>query len=288
MERNKKIHTAIVILSVLLAISLLAIAGLIIYNQLKPRETATVTVSDNLITPDEEKTQSATQESADSKQADASDVKSNGTGSANGSTASVKNNNAVNNNYAQGFYGNPNIKTAAKMKLYNRQPEDNIPFEVQNMLPGDSETKYFGVQVSYCNALTVNFRATVRDGYEKLAEVMKIRIKLLSTGEIVYDGLMRDMPSCVTYKLYSEKETTEEFYYEITAYLDTSVGNEYQNKDLVADFNWSVEEVSNLVSPPRTGSMTHMAAWCALAVSSAFVIVILLIARKRKEDDENA
>lgn len=286
MERNKKIHTAIVILSVLLAISLLAIAGLIIYNRLKPRETTTVTVSDNLITPNESETQSATQESADNKKTDKSNGKENGK---NSSSASVKKNNAGNNNnYAQGFYGNPNIKTAAKMKLYNRQPEDNIPFEVENMLPGDSETKYFGVQVSYCNALTVNFRATVRDGYEKLAEVMKIRIKLLSTDEIVYDGLMRDMPSCVTYKLYSEKDTTEEFYYEITAYLDTSVGNEYQNKSLIADFNWSVEEVSNLVSPPRTGSMTHMAAWCDLAVSSAFVIVILLIARKRKEDDENA
>lgn len=286
MERNKKIHTAIVILSVLLAISLLAIAGLIIYNRLKPRETMTVTVSDNLITPNESETQSATQEPADNKKTDKSNGKENGK---NSSSASVKKNNAGNNNnYAQGFYGNPNIKTAAKMKLYNRQPEDNIPFEVENMLPGDSETKYFGVQVSYCNALTVNFRATVRDGYEKLAEVMKIRIKLLSTDEIVYDGLMRDMPSCVTYKLYSEKDTTEEFYYEITAYLDTSVGNEYQNKSLIADFNWSVEEVSNLVSPPRTGSMTHMAAWCALAVSSAFVIVILLIARKRKEDDENA
>lgn len=286
MERNKKIHTAIVILSVLLAISLLAIAGLIIYNRLKPRETMTVTVSDNLITPNESETQSATQEPADNKKTDKSNGKENGK---NSSSASVKKNNAGNNNnYAQGFYGNPNIKTAAKMKLYNRQPEDNIPFEVENMLPGDSETKYFGVQVSYCNALTVNFRATVRDGYEKLAEVMKIRIKLLSTDEIVYDGLMRDMPSCVTYKLYSEKDTTEEFYYEITAYLDTSVGNEYQNKSLIADFNWSVEEVSNLVSPPRTGSITHMAAWCALAVSSAFVIVILLIARKRKEDDENA
>lgn len=286
MERNKKIHTAIVILSVLLAISLLAIAGLMLYNHFKPRETATVTVSDNLITPDEEKTQPVSQETADNKKTDKSNGKENGK---NSSSASAKKNNAGNNNnYAQGFYGNPNIKTAAKMKLYNRQPKDNIPFEVQNMLPGDSETKYFGVQVSYCNALTVNFRATVRDGYEKLAEVMKIRIKLLSTDEIVYDGLMRDMPSCVTYKLYSEKDTTEEFYYEITAYLDTSVGNEYQNKSLIADFNWAVEEVSNLVSPPRTGSMTHMAAWCALAVSSAFVIVILLIARKRKEDDENA
>lgn len=286
MERNKKIYTAIVILSVLLAISLLAIAGLMLYNHFKPRETATVTVSDNLITPDEEKTQPVSQETADNKKTDKSNGKENGK---NSSSASAKKNNAGNNNnYAQGFYGNPNIKTAAKMKLYNRQPKDNIPFEVQNMLPGDSETKYFGVQVSYCNALTVNFRATVRDGYEKLAEVMKIRIKLLSTDEIVYDGLMRDMPSCVTYKLYSEKDTTEEFYYEITAYLDTSVGNEYQNKYLIADFNWSVEEVSNLVSPPRTGSMTHMAAWCALAVSSAFVIVILLIARKRKEDDENA
>ena len=145
------------------------------------------------------------------------------------------------------------------------------------------------MRVSYCNEVTVHYRAFVRPGYEKLAEVMKVRIRLLNTGEIMYDGLMRDMPESVKYKLVSPKKDTVELYYEITAYLDTSVGNEYQNKELIADFKWWVEDkdAGNLVIPPNTGETFNLRLWGGLALISGCVLIFLAVTRRRKEEEEN-
>ena len=117
--------------------------------------------------------------------------------------------------------------------------------------------------------------------------MLKVKIRLLSTGETMYDGLMRDMPESVTYKLASAKSTTEELYYEITAYLDTSVGNEYQNKDLIADFRWWVEETGNLDPSPKTGDSTNIVVWALLAFCTGSILIFLLVTRRRKEDEEN-
>ncbi len=133
----------------------------------------------------------------------------------------------------------------------------------------------------------MHYKATVRPGYEKLAEVLKVRVKLLSTGETMYDGLMRDMPESLTHKLAPPKSTTAELYYEITAYLDTSVGNDYQNKDLIADFKWWVEETGNLDDSPQTGDNTNILLWAALAAASGCVLILLLFVRRRKEDEKN-
>ena len=133
----------------------------------------------------------------------------------------------------------------------------------------------------------MHYKATVRPGYEKLAEVMKVRVKLLSTDETMYDGLMRDMPESLTHKLASQKTTTDELYYEITAYLDTSVGNDYQNKDLIADFKWWVEETGNLDDPTITGDTSSIVLWAMLAACSGSMIILLLITRRRKEDKKN-
>lgn len=177
-------------------------------------------------------------------------------------------------------------KNAFSIELYNKQPEENTPFQVGNMFPGDRETKYYRVQVSYHDAVTVHYRATVRPGYEKLVQVLKVRIRLLTTGETMYDGLMRDMPKSVAYKLQSKSQTTDELYYEITAYLETSVGNEYQDKDLIADFSWWVEESENLIDPPKTGDNFPVYLWICLA-SAALFLLIVLWRKRRKEDVEN-
>lgn len=176
---------------------------------------------------------------------------------------------------------------AITIELYNKQTEDNTPFQVSNMFPGDSVTKNFRVRVSYHDSVTVHFKATVRDGYEKLAEVMMVRVKLTTTGETLYDGLMRDMPKSLTHKLSSTKSTTDELDYEITAYLDTSVGNDYQKKDLVADFSWWVdkEDTKKLEPPPKTGDSADMLLWTCLALASGGVICLLFKARKRKEGE---
>lgn len=98
---------------------------------------------------------------------------------------------------------------------------------------------------------------------------------------------MRDMPESLTHKLASEKSTTDELYYEITAYLDTSVGNDYQNKDLIADFKWWVEEIGNLDDSPKTGDTSNILLWAALAAGSLSMIIILLKTLRRTENEEN-
>ena len=280
MKQKKKIKIVIIILAILLGISLTALGGTLLYNRLASRPAATVTVPDNLITADEDTTKP---DSSDSQAPDSSDTEK-----PDGSYTKTPDSSA-----AASFSAVPTqsttaeVKKAATIELYNKQPEENTPFQVENMFPGDSETKYFRVRVSYHDKITVHYKATVRPGYEKLAEVLKVRVNLLSTGETMYDGLMRDMPESLTHKLASQKSTTDELYYEITAYLDTSVGNEYQNNDLIADFKWWVEETGNLDDSPQTGDTSNILLWAVLAACSLSMMILLLVVRMRKEDEEN-
>ena len=274
MEQKKKIKIVIIILAILLGLSLLALGGTVIYNKIANNTLATVTVPDNLITPDEDTTKPDSSES-NSQAPDSSDTQT-PSSSADASSSAVPTQSTT-----------AEAKKAATIELYNKQPEENTPFQVGNMFPGDAEIKYFCVRVSYHDKITVHYKATVRPGYEKLAEVLKVRVKLLSTGEMLYDGLMRDMPESLTHKLASKKSTTDELYYEITAYLDTSVGNDYQNKDLIADFKWWVEETGNLDDSPQTGDTSNILLWAVLAAGSLGMIIILHVTRRRKEDEEN-
>lgn len=283
MEQKKKIKSIIIVLACLLGLSLLALCGTLIYNKIANTASATVTVPNNLITPDED---TSNPDNSESQAPDSSESNSQAPNrsdtqaprsSADASFSAVT---PTQNTIAE-------VKKAATIELYNKQPEENTAFAVGNMFPGDSETKYFRVRVSYHDKITVHYKATVRPGYEKLAEVMKVRVKLLSTGETMYDGLMRDMPESLTHKLASQKSTTDELYYEITAYLDTSVGNDYQNKDLIADFKWWVEETGNLDDPTITGDTSSIVLWAMLAACSGSMIILLLITRRRKEDKKN-
>ena len=261
MEQKKKIKIVIIVLACLLGLSLLALGGTLIYNKIANTAPATVTVPDNRITPDEDTTKP---DSSDTEKPSGSAVQP-----------------------AQSTAATAEVKKAATIELYNKQPEENTAFAVGDMFPGDSETKYFRVRVSYHDTITVHYKATVRPGYEKLAEVLKVRVNLLSTGEMLYDGLMRDMPESLTHKLASKKSITDELYYEITAYLDTSVGNDYQNKDLIADFKWWVEETGNLDDSPQTGDTSNILLWAVLAACSGSMMILLLVVRRRKEENAN-
>ena len=140
---------------------------------------------------------------------------------------------------------------ATTLSLYNRNADDNIPFKVVNMFPGDRETHNYCIRVFHNGTVILRFHADIRAGYEKLAEVLCCRVVLSGSGEVLYDGLMRDMPNPLTHPLYSNAKTTSYVDYEITVYLKTSVGNEYMNQRLVADFRWWVEEKGNLDKKSR-------------------------------------
>ncbi len=131
------------------------------------------------------------------------------------------------------------ISVSAKdnvLSIYRNNPEDGIPFNVTNMFPGDRETNVYTIRVSYNGDIKVYFTADVRSDYEKLAEVLKCKVVINDANTPVYDGLMREMPD-LEHSL-SAVNKTEDLKYEISVYLDTSVGNEYKNKELVADFKW--------------------------------------------------
>ncbi len=272
MKQNKrnKIKIVIIVLSVLLTLSLAALAGALIYNRSAVQTDTTVTVPDNLITPDKDKT--------DNTETDGSNLADETQNSSD--TNPTENISATENS-------TDNKKSATAIALYNKQPQDNTAFTVDNMFPGDSETKYYGLQVSYHDKVTVHFGAEIRNGYEKLAEVMKVKITLLGIDEVMYDGLMKDMPQSLTYTMTSAESTTDEIYYEITAYLDTSVGNEYQSKDLIADFKWWVEETGNLEDAPQTGDNSNIVLWSVMTVVSFLALLILSQFCRKREGRAN-
>lgn len=269
MERNKKLRIIIIVLAVLLSISVAALTGTLLYNHFLHAESSTVDVPGNIITPDSAESTDADTDENNSLQASAPEAAPAGPSvSQSAESESVSG------------------TKASALSLHTKQPEENTPFQVTNMFPGDVETKYYRVKVSYKGDIVVRYHADIRPGYEKLAEVLNVRIRLSDSDVFLYDGLMRDMPKSLNHALYTAQSTQSEIYYEITAYLDTSVGNEYQNKELIADFRWWVEEVDNL-DPPKTGSTTNIHLWTALAVGSFFCLLILL-AKRRKEAVDDA
>ncbi len=167
------------------------------------------------------------------------------------------------------------------LRLFRRHPEENQPFQAVNMFPGDSVSKTYRLRVYYSGSITVHFRADVRPGYEKLAEVLKCRVAL--NGREVYDGLMAQMPESID----STMKTPEtELEYQITAYLDTSVGNAYMAKELFADFRWWVEKQDQGgLTPPKTGDEFPLMP-AALVMGCSGVLLLFFLPRRRKEEPD--
>lgn len=285
-NRSKATKTAIIILAILLCLSLAALGATLIHNRKSGDDHATVTVPDNIITASgaESSLSSAEPESsAETESSAAAESSAETEASAEPSSAATVSLPAI-----SGSSDNSGTKTAASIELAEGKDEDNIPFNAENMFPGDRITQYYRVRVHYNGKVTVRFHAEVRKGYEKLAEVLKVRVTLLSTGETLYDGLMGEMPESLDYKNESKAKTQEDLYYEITPYLETNVGNEYQNKDLTADFKWWVE--GDLIPPPQTGDDSSTTIWVLVAAGAAVVLLLLIFARGRKNkkgDDLN-
>ena len=143
-----------------------------------------------------------------------------------------------------------------------------------NMFPGDAETQNDCVQVDHKGDVTVHFRAEVRPGYEKLAEVLKLRVSV--GGSVLYDGLMAEMPAAVDTLLPAGSDTLD---YQLTAYLDTSVGNPYMYQQRVADFYWWVADSEELAPP--TGDTMQPLLWGAAVLVSGAALTVLL--RRRRE-----
>lgn len=289
-SKQKTVKILIAVLATLLALSLIALGATVIANKLRNNE-AQVSVPDNLITPDDGSGDDSAEPAVGNSDSTAdtdSDIGTAGTDSAPSDTA-PNTDTAVTDAAKDGTSdGNAaeDAKSATALRLYDKNPCENDPFHVTNMFPGDRITRYYRVEVSYKGTVTVHFGTEIRSGYEKLSEVLKAKVTLLTTGETLYDGLMAEMPESLDHELGSDTDTKDELFYEITAYLDTSVGNDYQDKGLVADFNWWVEETGNLTPSQQTGDSLIILLSVA-AVACVCCLILIIIIKRKKEDEEN-
>ena len=207
------------------------------------------------------------------------------------------------------------------LSLNRRNSEENMRFQAENMLPGDTLTGIYRIETSFQDkeVSTLHFGVVLQDGSEKLAEVLQLKVALTAPeAKVLYEGAFDQMPQSLDYVIDSEAEVV----YEISASLDTSVGNEYQGKKLVADFVWwaDAEEIpttdpneggidegdgsdsnedgssaagesgttdadgtgNGSVTPPPTGDMTPIGIMIFAAVVSAVLLCLLFILRRIK------
>ena len=127
------------------------------------------------------------------------------------------------------------------LSLHRNNPDENLAFQMTNLFPGDSETRYYRVKVSYTGTVTVFFQAKSDEDGEKLGEVLMMKVRMVETDEVLYEGSIAEMPILEHNLTTDSKAQTDEICYEITISLGTEVGNEYQNKRMNADLIWWAE-----------------------------------------------
>ncbi len=134
-------------------------------------------------------------------------------------------------------------ETATSIELSAKDGFDNLPFMVENMLPGDSAERYYCVSVTHDDPQTVRFSIAV-DTAQKLSNVLRVKVEQLvpdGTDTILYDGLMKDC-SAVDVSVTASTKTVTPIYYRVTVYTNgAEVGNEYAGEGLTADFSWQLQ-----------------------------------------------
>ncbi|WP_040195575.1 hypothetical protein [Candidatus Soleaferrea massiliensis] len=281
-ENLKKYKAAIIILSVLLILSAAGIAVVQIVRNLDHAPASVVVPDNVISEASKENSGDASQESGDqSGQAQSQTDVSSGQGrpgqsasgtpedsesggapdgtrsgasnapgssvSAGGQTGTDNSQNSVNSNTSsagsQDSSKDPSRPKAPYLELYQGQPSVNQPFQVSDMLPGDELSKYFCVKAYHDGDITVRFRAPITEETGGLSKVLMLRVTDLGSDTVLYDGSFEDCQNADIRQVLTgnaDKETIS--YYKIDAYLDTSVGNEYQLTTLKANFTWEVLE----------------------------------------------
>lgn len=251
MKGNRTIRIIIIVLSVLLAVSLFALGETLSKCATSENTKDTAVAQDNFITDEK------TSETAEAIKAETiKSEKISGTAEApnpagktqtiGAKCASIAN--ILTRPIHRYLAGCCAYASSNEITLSGADPSENVRFELKNMFPGDSETKIFRVKVKHNGKVKVHCEAAVNTtgaDAANLGKAIKVRVKVGKEGmkdEELYDGILPDMPDKAVYTL-SGYETTE-LTYTITAYIDTSAGNEFQNKSIQADFKWWLEDVT--------------------------------------------
>ncbi len=173
-----------------------------------------------------------------------------------------------------------------KLSFYKGNSETNERFNVKNMLPGDSITKYYQVKVNHKDDLDIYFDVKVTKQTKNIDEMLNIKITTLNNDEIMYDGPIKDIKeNLIIYKMKKNSENETIFDLKIEVSLPTSTDNKYQNSELIADFIWYIEDEDVLIPP--TGYFKNITLWRILFFITGGILVILLLRKKKGDVHEN-
>ena len=179
-KNSPRLKVLIIILSVLLVLSAGGLAAKYVYDNFFASDRASVTVPDNVIGDDRDSAQSGESSGTDGTQSGGTEGESipAGSGDVSGSEST-----------GTGGSETEDRPAAKLLELYKTKPEDNEKFEVENMLPGDTVTRYFCVRVNHGEALDLYFSADVTGQTKQLGDVLEI--KVTRVGE---DTALCDLP----------------------------------------------------------------------------------------------
>ena len=128
------------------------------------------------------------------------------------------------------------------LTLSDGKPEENQTFQVSNMVPGQSETKLYRVEIIHTKEKFVSFRASVSEGSKKLAEALTVTVKRMDTKDVLYDGALSEM-SWVDWEVAEESVLTlEEMVYEVTVSLPSTATIDCQDERVTVRLDWQMEQ----------------------------------------------
>ncbi len=285
---SKKVKAIIAILFALLILSAGALAVRVVYLNFFKDNTYTMVVPDNLIGENGSST-TTSPDATDTSEPDSDNTESTEEPSDTAETETTPPATSTPTESTVGSSSNTSAQTkATTIELYKGQPSDNEKFRVQNMLPGDSETKYYAVKVNHHADVVIYFDAVVTEQTKNLANILHIKVTQLDTDSVLYDGAFAGMKDDSYGTAFAASGSTETIvYYKIEVSLPTSAGNEYQAASLLADLNWTVRD-TEILDPPQTGDNSNIMLYFIIMCCSLAMIIILLFFRRREKEDEYA
>ena len=155
---------------------------------------------------------------------------------------------------------------------------------VYNMHPGDERTDTLRVKVAYHDRITLRFGVNYENRFAEVAEIFRIRVKLLTTGEALYDGIISRIPESLDYEMTADEAAMPEegiAEYEVTVYLDPEAKDIYQYRKLNVSYGCWAGDPSNL-EPHQDRETTQNILWLSTAILAA-TVATTLIARNQKD-----
>ena len=128
----------------------------------------------------------------------------------------------------------------------------NVKFRAENMLPGDTETKYFNIRIHHNSQVKLCFATEVTGQTKSLADKLRIKVTLDGGGKVICDSTFSAADGTEYSEIFlAAPDGQTDVSYRIEVSLGTDAGNEYQAAELTADFKWYISEEENTTEPPQ-------------------------------------